>query len=734
MNKPISRRNFLKIAGLSTGLGAVLTGCGPASRYVVRQPYLDMPEYTQTGKSTFFASTCGECSAGCGLIVRTMEGRAHKVEGNPAHPVSHGATCSRGQAILQGVYNPDRIQDPGKQASRGSGNFTPIQWDEAVSVVKDALQGTPPDQIAFLMGLFPDHLNDLVQLISSALGGIHVLRYGPLGEFEGRETLKQAAGKLFGSLKIPAFDFKNAEMVFSFGANFVETWLSPVSYAFEYGLMRQGHTGQRGYLVQFEPRMSQTAANADEWYPILPGSEAILAQGLGRLIAELKSGGASAVSSQVNIAEIAAQTGVAEADLQRLAELFTTSSRPLALPGGIPLGSQNGLAAAESILALNLLVDNLGKEGGVYFLPDPPVYPDLPYGPDPIVNLTKLISKMGQGEIKVLFVHNANPIFDLPISYKFSEALAKVPRVISFASFPDETAQQADFILPDHTPLESWGYQKVVFGSDRFALSGLQPVVVPLHNTRATADVLLAAVQSIGGQLAQAIHFTNEVDFLQQSIAALADQGGFYTAPAPESFWELWQQYGGWWKPQPDWGAPPARTSFDQTLTNQTAQFSGDASEFPFYLLPFPSPNLAEGSVANRPVLQEAPDPMTTVMWNSWVEVSPLTMQKLGLKDDDVVKISSSSGEVEAVVYGFPGIHPDVVAVPLGQGHTALGRYAQGRGFNPQDLLVQQENQAGQLAFMATRVKIQPTGKSHPLSRYESKEGVYGSRNFFEGA
>ncbi len=116
MTKPkITRRGFLKLAGASAASTAVLTGCGPASRYVVREPYANMPEYTYNGESTYYATTCQECSAGCGLIVRTTQGRAIKVEGNPLHPVNKGKTCARGQATIQGLYNPDRVQYPIKQ-------------------------------------------------------------------------------------------------------------------------------------------------------------------------------------------------------------------------------------------------------------------------------------------------------------------------------------------------------------------------------------------------------------------------------------------------------------------------------------------------------------------------------------------------------------------------------------------------------------------------------------------
>src|SRR5512143_2105069 len=131
MSKTISRRDFLKLAGAGAATTAVLTGCGPASRYVKREPYTKMPEYNYNGLSTFYATTCRECSAGCGLVVRTMQGRALKVEGNKNNPVNLGKTCARGQVTLHGLYNPDRIQNPASH-TRGASGFQEISWDDAV--------------------------------------------------------------------------------------------------------------------------------------------------------------------------------------------------------------------------------------------------------------------------------------------------------------------------------------------------------------------------------------------------------------------------------------------------------------------------------------------------------------------------------------------------------------------------------------------------------------------------
>ncbi len=222
MSKKISRRDFLKMASAGAATAAVLTGCGPMSRYVVREPYTQMPEYTYNGQSTIYASTCRECPAGCGIVVRTIQGRAIKVEGNKNNPVNLGKTCSRGQASLQGLYNPDRIQNPARRSVRG-GPLTDVAWDNAVAFVTEALKSNQPGEIAFLLGLTSDHLVDLVTEITAALGAPAPLRYGALEMFEARATLAAAANRLFGKAALPFFDLGNADVTFSFGANFLET-------------------------------------------------------------------------------------------------------------------------------------------------------------------------------------------------------------------------------------------------------------------------------------------------------------------------------------------------------------------------------------------------------------------------------------------------------------------------------------------------------------------------------
>lgn len=724
MTDKLTRRDFLKVSAAGLGAAAVLTGCGPASRYVVRSPYTQMPEYTYNGQSTYYATTCRECPAGCGIVVRTMQGRALKVEGNRDHPVNLGKTCSRGQAALQGLYNPDRVPNPIHRTERGGEATEDLTWDEAVAVVREALSASQPNEIAFLLGPTPDHLFDLVSELTRALGAPAPLRYGAYALFEARRTLIQAAGQVLGAASLPFFDLAEADVAFSFGANFLETYLSPVAYGRGFARMRRGRTGRRGFLVQFEPRLSQTGATADEWIPVAPGSEGQVALALGRLVAETRGGLVPPAYLEVDVAAAAAASGVNEETLRRLAGVFAAAEHPLAIPGGAALGQVNGLEAARAILALDLLAGNVGQPGGVFLTPPVNVHTDLDGTPDGLVDVGDLLARMRDGRVKVLFIHGANPAFELPRALGLAEALANVPLVISFASFPDETAVLADYVLPDHTPLESWGYQKVRTGSDRPAISGSQPVVVPFHDTRATADVLLAAVQAVGGSLAARLPYADEVDFLQKSLLDLVREDGHFNAPEIRTFMTLFQQFGGWWAAQAGLQAPvPAAETLSRPLRPTAPEFEGQGE---FHLLVYPSPILGDGAGANRPWLQETPDPTTTVMWNTWVEINPETAAELGLENDDVVLVTSPFGALEASVYRYPAIRPDTIAIPFGQGHTALGRYAQGRGANPARLLGLKVNGAGDPAFGSVRVRIEKTGRKYELSRLESRIGVYG--------
>ncbi len=708
MTKNISRRDFLKLAGAGAAATAVLTGCGPASKYVTRQPYYQMPEYTYNGESSYYATACRECAAACGLVVRTFQGRAIKVEGNAANPVNLGKTCARGQTTLQGLYNPDRVAAPTRQGRAKNLSSDALTWDEAVAVVADALQKYQPSEIAFLMGTAPDHLFDLAAELANSMGAPAPIRFGALSMFEGRATLAQAARLMFGQPALPFFDLASADAVVSFGANFLETWISPVAYTRGYSTMRKGRNGKRGYFAQFEPRMSQTGATADRWVALRPGTEGLVVLALGRLAAEARGGAIPAAFASVVAADAAEKAGVELAALQAVAAEIAKAASPLAVVGGAALAHTNGMDTAQAVYAFNAAFS------ASFFLSPLAPGEDAYHRPASAQEMAEFVRKLEAGSVKALFIHGVNPAFELPRSLGFEAALQKVETVVSFATFPDETALLADYIFPDHQALESFGYQRAYTGAGASVLSGMQPVVSPFVDTRATADVLLAAA----AQTKNALPYADEYAFIQgrlQQFLPVTD--GSFAAPDINAFMAYFQQHGGWWKAA-ELVAPSASGS---AATASAAEFeAGD-----FFLVPFVSPTLGEAG-ANKPWLQEVPDPTTTVMWNTWVEMNPKTAAELGIEDDDVIRVVSAAGAVEVPVYLYPAIRTDTIAIPFGQGHTAYGQFAAGRGVNPADLFGAKFNAAGDLAYAGIKVRIERTGRKQSLSRLESRIGVYG--------
>lgn len=263
MTRRISRRDFLRVAA---GAAAV-TGLSPTAGRVLLEPFVRSPEEALPGQEAWYASTCRQCSAGCGIIVRVSNGRARKIEGNPFHPLNRGKLCARGQAGLQVLYNPDRLKNAVRQTGgRGSRRFEALPWDEALDLLAEKITGlAEPQRLLFISGLMPDHLYRIAARWLKSFGAPPPLVFDLHSALEGRATAERLSQVFFGKRDLPLYDLGRTGVAFSFGANLLETWLSPVAQSFAYGEMRQGGSGGRGLLVQFEPRLSATAASADEW-------------------------------------------------------------------------------------------------------------------------------------------------------------------------------------------------------------------------------------------------------------------------------------------------------------------------------------------------------------------------------------------------------------------------------------------------------------------------------------
>ena len=730
MTRRVSRRDFLRVAAGA----AALTGLSPTARRVGLEPFARSPEEALPGQEAWYASTCRQCAAGCGIVVRVSNGRARKIEGNPLHPLNRGKLCARGQAGLQVLYNPDRLKNAVRQTGgRGSRRFEPLAWDQALDLLAEKITSLGnPQRLLFLGGLMPDHLYRLISRWLESFGAPPPLLFDLHSALEGRAAAERLSQVFFGERELPLYDLARADVALSFGANLVETWLSPVAQSIAYGDMRQGGSGGRGLLVQFEPRLSATAASADEWVPVPPGAEGFVALGIGRLIVEEKLGHVgshrphAALYQDVDVREMAAASQIPVETLRRLAILFADADRAVAIPGGYLGGQSNGFASMQAVQALNLLVAQFGRVGGVFLShPGPTGATRLAPSVDSFDRVQEAIRRMREGQVDLVLVHGANPVFEIPAQAGFAEAIAQVPYVVSFSPFVDETAVRADLILPDHTYLESWGYQVPSPGSDRPTVGSQQPVVRPLYDTRATADVLLALAARQGGAVAEAIPWRDEVSLLEEVASELQSSSlSAFEAPSQGSFWAQWRQYGGWWSERAIPREPEPTEVVTVPLPRRAPTFEGDETVYPFHLYPYPSVALSDGRGAHLPWLQETPDPMTTARWGTWVELNPSTAADLGVANDDIVRVVSPHGSLEVPVVVYPGLRPDVVAMPVGQGHTDYGRFAERRGVNPIDLLAPATDpDTGALAWGATRVRLEPTGRRRALARLESLDG-----------
>lgn len=741
----MQRRDFIKISAL-TGATAALDGCGNPEHQLIR--FVPEEDWVP-GIAEWRRSVCALCPAGCGLLVRVMQGDAEvirggkrgviqmglakKLEGNPNHPINQGKLCPRGQAGLQVTYHPDRLKNPMRRSGpRGSGEFHEVSWDDAIQELGSRLAGliSNPESsaLAFLTKPWRGQRRELIERFAGAFGA-SPLTYEPLDE----NVLRRANALSFGRAQLPTLELARANYVLSFGADFLGAWNSPVAQAIGYGAMRQGRPGTRAKFVMIESRMSQTGANADEWLPARPGTEGALALGLAHVILneKLKSqetagrAGLLIAGWPQGLPDYAPErtekiTGVAAATVTRLGRELASHEPAVALIGGAPLAHSNGLFNALAVNALNALLGSVGKPGGVFFTPYPtPVATKSasakPAKKESPANLGALIRQIQRdaGSPKVLLLDEANPVFAAPGSLGVREALAKIPFIASFGAFVDETSALADLILPDHSPLESWVDDVPESGAVTAVASLASPALRPLHNTRATPDVLLEVAHRLGGAASAALPWKTFDEMLKSAFLGLRHEKGSISSTDPEDFWKQVQEQGGWW-------ASESKTSGTDVEPPQAQpprafvepQFAGEEKDFPFYFLPFASPMFYDGSLAHLPWMQETPDPLSTAMWSAWVEINPKTAKRLNIQDGDLLEVASEHGKLRAPALIYPGIAPEVVAMPVGQGHENFTRYASQRGANPFSILAPaKEPETGSLAWADTRVKITRVGE-----------------------
>ncbi|MYJ94265.1 MAG: molybdopterin-dependent oxidoreductase [Proteobacteria bacterium] len=784
----VDRRDFLKLVGA----GGVGTGAGFMLREAIKHPVENLvpypipPEDFSPGIATWYNTVCSMCSAGCGITVRTREGRAKKIEGNPNHPVSQGRLCARGQAGLQVLYNPDRVTTPLRQTGeRGSEDWLPLTWTEGLAQLSARLGELSSSGQGGAVCLLSEgqrgHMHGLFERFMAEIGSDRLVYY----HYDHPHPLLAAMNRLFGTSQLPYFDLGNTDYLVSFGADYLGNWLSPVHHGLGFGQSRQGRDDHRGRFVQIEPRMTLSGAAADEWIPANPGTEGMIALAMANRI--VSQGGyqgddvdAWAAALEPYSADAVAElTGVAAETITRLADTFAETGPSLAIGGDGAGRHSNGVDALTAITALNYLAGNLGIEGGLIFNPEPVAGQGAASRHASYRSMLELAEDARAGRIQVLIVNQANPVFTMPAAAGIGEAFAQIPLIVSLSSFMDETTAMADLILPSHTYLESWGddFPEPGVGFRAGAIS--QPVVSPLYDTRDTGDTLLAVAAAVNPDGALTAATTEEylraqwraifegdgppaegTAEAQEAIAAdtveaaaevaaqeapedaAADapadaeaavaqvapaEGAVATNPDPagwmpdafDEFWNSLLRAGVWGEnTRAEQGPVTVDASVIDAIGVDAPEFAGSSETYPFILQPYLSLNMHDGSGANLPWMQELPDPLTSVVYGSWLEINPATAQELGLRDGDLVEVESPEGTVSVPVLTYPAIMPNVVAMPVGQGHSDYGRYASGRGANPIEILASQmEPETGSLAWNATRVRLNPTGRRANLVR-----------------
>jgi anaerobic selenocysteine-containing dehydrogenase len=658
----MDRRNFFKIVS-TVSAGVAAGACGSKTNQLI--PLLVSDHEVVPGEEQWHAAVCAECGSGCGTLARVMAGErvverqgqqfreriacVKKIEGNPADPVSGGRLCARGQAALQGIYNPDRLRGPMiRTGQRAKAEFKPVSWEEGIAAVSEKL---PKDRSSVLCLSRPG-----LSARSQAMAGFLSAIGAPpahTASFDSFALERKAAEMVFGSQAVPVYDIAAAHYVLSIGADFLAGWISPVYYARQFGRLRQGRSAIRGSLVQAESRMSLTAASADEWLPLRPGTEAhfilaimrlLLDANLARHAAALPVAARESVEA-ADLPSLSKVIGLDEPRLRRVARELGESEAPLVLAGASTVchNSLDGLVAAHY---LNLMLGVSASLGGT---------------------MAPLQTNTAQAlqQARVVLLDGENPVYTLAAD------LSGKDLIVSFSSFIDDSTAYADIILPDHHSLET---AAAIVSPVTQTVATAEQFVQPLYDTRALAQTLADLAAKL------------DVPFTPQSTQAFAEAHAKPALPKPEKIADL-----------------PIKTRAPETV--------GAPDRFPFEFQPYLSLQYHDGRAANLPWMQELPDPASSAMWDLPVEIDPKTAADLKIAAGDRVRVTSPHGSLEAFAYLHPAALPGVIAMAIGEGHTHYGRYASRRGANPLAILAPLfEESTGVLITGGTRVHLERIG------------------------
>jgi len=689
----VDRRDFIRL--FSTGALLSASSCvrRPVEKIV---PYVDQPTNQVPGVAVHYATVCGECTSACGVFVKTREGLPVKTEGNKKDLVSQGALCALGQSALQGLYHPERQKSPYHVSE--DGKQKKLVWQDILESIVINLRSKK--RVAILTSGATGSRHKFFRAFLQKIGLSHENLY----TYESNSLLSSltSAHKIaFGVERIPRVDFSEAELIIGISSDFIESGVSSVYYSKEFSRSQNYHKGHKGTFIQFESVLTLTGAKADKRHLIPPKQEFLVALSLLKEIVHhpLKKG---TNEDYKKITKILEKNRKILLESEKIIDLNRVIFKTLAdrllrhssvvIGGGSTAYDENATRLQLVIILINRVIgayDNIIDLSRKWF--NPPVQPG---------DMERFI--VDAPKFDAVFIVETNPNFTLPESWGFSKVLKKVKTVVSIQSMPNETDDLANFVLPSHHYLESWGDEHVFRGYRSLR----QPVVRPITDSRQAEDIFL----QIADRLGKSMGYSSYYEFLREEWKFI-----YRKIPLVDSFDLFFKkvQKNGFHVESPQKVSSPSLLNFREL----------DDFKIPIRLrqMQLCSPfdvRLKDGRGASRPILQEVGDSLTTIAWDSWLALHPKTAKKLNLRRNDLVKIESKYGNFHVSVLPFPGIHPDVAMIPRGNGRRGKhSKVSDGVGVDPVAIFDHHSDPlAGTPVTTGLEVKITSIKKTHTLA------------------
>lgn len=699
-----ARREFLKLMGASLALTSF--GCvrRPAQKIV---PYVSRPHEIVPGIANFYASSFNDGAESFGVVVTTREGRPLKVEGNPKHPMNRGGMSARAHAHILRLYDPDRLNGPRRNLlndEKTNRETVSVAWDV---LDKEVAEKLTEGGVALITGSINSPSSQaLIREFTSTFNVRHVV-YDAISY----ESLRQSQQTCYGRAIVPRYRLDQAQLIVSVDADILGTYLNPVEQMKDFASGRKPD-GSMNKLVVFESLLSLTGTNADERYRIKPSQRLDVLMGLAYELVVKRGRSVYAGNDDIrrtlsSYKDVTSRLHLPENLLSDLAEqLWSLRGESLIIAGGMESASSLDLHIAANFL--NTVLSNDGRTVD---------HSQTPFKgfESNAKEMDALIRGLNEGRIKTVVVHKSNPVYTMPSSSGFVEALKKAELVIYTGDRNDETGQIANFIATDHHEMENWGDMEPQEG----LYSVQQPTIRPLYNTRAFEDSLIAWSKKAGrGSLRQTdswydylrSFWRNQIFNSHRNLV----QGDF------ESFWTKLLQEGVFDTKEHRRAAHSPVRNFDvRTVLGIRRALASEQMELVLY----PTVGLKDGSLANVSWLQEFPDPVTKICWDNYLTMSPQDAENLKLREGQIVRLAVGGKTLEVPVHIQVGQAKGVLGLAVGYGHKAAGTVANGVGVNAYEL---SEYKEGRVLASGLPAHVEVTSRSYSLANVQGHHSMEG--------